>query len=965
MPLDNLPADVLDRIDERCDAFEAAWNSSTPPSLEAYLCDWEGQGRLELFSHLLELEIDLRIRRGESASARDYAKWFAEFSEVIVAQFGRAVDGSPPTSPTASAVRRGSNASRTAPFRAQNGFLPGSIFADRYRIVSLLGKGGMGEVYRAEDLRLGETVALKLLPSEFASDPGRLALFHDEVRLSRGVTHPNICRVHDLGVADGVHFLSMAYIDGENLQTLLRRIGRLPPAKAAELARQIASGLAAAHRGGVLHRDLKPANVMIDGRGHARITDFGLACAVDRAASAAGPIGTPIYMAPETYLHHATHVSSDVYSFGLVLYEMCTGKRFCRATTSEQLREHHENIAAPDLEELSAECEPVLASIVCRCLEPDPSQRPSSAVDLLTLLPGGDPLAEALAAGETPSPEAVAAAGSTPPLPRERQWWLLGSMIVGLLLVVGLADYVFRSRGFEQPPSVWVKHAREQLETCGYDGRGAYEAWGFAFRPRGPSSPTLNDDSSPEDVYFWYRSSPLPLAPILPHWSGEEFLTVDERRPAFDVAGMAWLRFDLKGRLQSLRVIPNPGAPANQNAGGLRESTGAVDDPPDRLLASAGYSAEERDRLQSTPASFVPPMFADRLFAWRRADATGALAGNEPDVEAVYAELQGRPVYFDRFPESGDLAMQPTRSSTGTGLRAAIMLAWMPILFGGGILIAGKNWRAGRGDKRGAQRVACFLALAALVHWLLSGSHAASRYEFDMFLTALAGALLLGALVWVGYLAVEPTVRRHWPQTLVSWTRLVSGRVRDPRVGRDVLIGMVAGVFAAAGKWSLVAVPELCGWPCHAFANVVDLTPLHGTRAALGAIALDVCLSALYGLFFQLLFLMLLRILLRRWSAAVVCYIAFMTTIVAVQYQPMPWAFFVTALEMTACAWLFLRVGLLSVVVMHFCRLLCKWPLTWDWSQWHSDSSLICCITLFGIALAAFVATTGRRASAL
>src|SRR5512143_882525 len=136
-------------------------------------------------------------------------------------------------------------------------FLPGTLLAGRYRIVALLGRGGMGEVYRADDLTLRQTVALKFLPPGLASDPDRLARFHEEVRLARQVSHPNVCRVHDLGQSERGPFLSMEDIDGEDLASALRRVGRLTEEKGLEVARQVASGLAAAHAAGVVHRDLK------------------------------------------------------------------------------------------------------------------------------------------------------------------------------------------------------------------------------------------------------------------------------------------------------------------------------------------------------------------------------------------------------------------------------------------------------------------------------------------------------------------------------------------------------------------------------------------------------------------------------------------------------------------------------------------------------------------------------------
>ena len=156
-------------------------------------------------------------------------------------------------------------------------FTPGSIIAGRYRLVALLGKGGMGEVYRADDLTLDQPVALKFLPEGVAGNDTRLTQFHNELRVARQVSHKNVCRLYDLGDADGRRFLTMEYVDGEDLSSSLRRFGRMPPDKAIQIARQLCAGVAAAHEKGVLHRDLKPANLMLDGNGDMRITDFGIA----------------------------------------------------------------------------------------------------------------------------------------------------------------------------------------------------------------------------------------------------------------------------------------------------------------------------------------------------------------------------------------------------------------------------------------------------------------------------------------------------------------------------------------------------------------------------------------------------------------------------------------------------------------------------------------------------------------
>jgi serine/threonine-protein kinase len=170
----------------------------------------------------------------------------------------------------------------------------------------------MGEVYRADDLVLGQPVALKFLPEAAAGKEELLTRFRNEVRTARRVSHSNVCRVYDLGTVDGQMFLSMEYVDGEDLASLLRRIGRIPPDKAVEIARQLCAGLAAAHKEGVLHRDLKPANVMLDGRGRAVMTDFGLAGLVDQIQGADVRSGTPAYMSPEQLAGKEVTAKSDI-----------------------------------------------------------------------------------------------------------------------------------------------------------------------------------------------------------------------------------------------------------------------------------------------------------------------------------------------------------------------------------------------------------------------------------------------------------------------------------------------------------------------------------------------------------------------------------------------------------------------------------------------------------------------------
>ncbi|MDT7778427.1 MAG: eukaryotic-like serine/threonine-protein kinase, partial [Acidobacteriota bacterium] len=190
-------------------------------------------------------------------------------------------------------------------------FVSGTILNERYRVVGLLGRGGMGEVYRAEDLTLEQSVALKFLPEALSADGAALARFHREVRVARQISHRNVCRVYDIAETEGMHFLSMEYIRGEELSSVLKRFGRLPVDKATEIARQICAGLAAAHSADVLHRDLKPANVMIDENGDVRITDFGLAGLMEEFGAGAALEGTPEYMSPEQLAGRELTARSD------------------------------------------------------------------------------------------------------------------------------------------------------------------------------------------------------------------------------------------------------------------------------------------------------------------------------------------------------------------------------------------------------------------------------------------------------------------------------------------------------------------------------------------------------------------------------------------------------------------------------------------------------------------------------
>jgi serine/threonine protein kinase len=272
-------------------------------------------------------------------------------------------------------------------------FSPGeSVAAGRYKILGPLGGGGAGEVYKAHDQILDQDVALKFLADpeyrvlrQTGGDPARSRLV-SEVEMARKVAHPNVVRVYDIGqLADGEMFLSMEFIDGEDLASLLRRAGRLSRERTVQIAGELCAGLGAAHDHGVLHRDLKPSNILIDGDGHAHIADFGIAASVPIGADEIPWAGTPAFMAPGLFHHQPPSIQSDLYALGLVLYEVATGREPFGGVPADGLQTAVK-LVRPSV--LCPEIEPALERAILQCLEEDPARRPESAQAIAALLPG-------------------------------------------------------------------------------------------------------------------------------------------------------------------------------------------------------------------------------------------------------------------------------------------------------------------------------------------------------------------------------------------------------------------------------------------------------------------------------------------------------------------------------------------------------------------------------------------------
>jgi serine/threonine protein kinase/tetratricopeptide (TPR) repeat protein len=272
---------------------------------------------------------------------------------------------------------------------------PGSQFGPRYRIDSVIGEGGMGKVYKAYDSDLDRTVALKLVRPELAKDASSLQRFKQELLLASRISHRNILRIHDLGDVDGVKFISMAFVQGMDLHDLIAQQGRLPTERAVNIAKQLAGALEAAHAEGVVHRDLKPRNVLIDVDDHIYVSDFGLAKSLDADKTGMTRVGevlgTPRYMSPEQAESKAADNRSDIYSLGIIFYEMLTGEVPFTGESSLQVMFQHVQQEPKDPRLLNPELPEYLATIILKCLEKDPAMRYQNAQELMRDLESGTP----------------------------------------------------------------------------------------------------------------------------------------------------------------------------------------------------------------------------------------------------------------------------------------------------------------------------------------------------------------------------------------------------------------------------------------------------------------------------------------------------------------------------------------------------------------------------------------------
>lgn len=864
---------------------------------------------------------------------------------------GTAGETDPHVTMTSAELLGDSHGSTTGSLIDNGRFSPGTLLGARYRIVELLGRGGMGEVYRVDDLKLGQPISLKFLNISLAQDAAGLNTLYQEARTARLVGHQNVCRVFDVGEFDGVPFISMEYVDGENLKSLLSRIGRVPHDKALEIARQLCRGLHAIHEQGLLHRDLKPTNVMIDGRGRARITDFGLAAAARDLAGSSNRAGTPAYMAPEQIAGRAVTTRSDLYSLGLILYELFTGKRVFSGQSWADFSRLHQGEEPTPPSALVADVDPAVERVILQCLEKDPSRRPVSAMAVLGALSGGDALAAVLAAGETPTPEMVAAARTDEGFTAPVALGALAAIVAVVLLIAGLNDAYspLRHAKLNVPPAVLEDRARDIVRQLGYPGEPAGRKSGLRINVESALYVQSHDtrvdrwqrigEGRVPVLGFWYRQSETPLIPANPE------SRVDWADPPPTQPGMIGVATDVSGALRQFYAVPtdyDPNGPPGARAT-------KWDDV---------FRLARLDATQFEPAepAWTPVVYCTERQAWVESPA-------EPNTPALRVEAGAYGGRINFVTISGPWSRPFGGARDETPVVALLSGTIILIAIGAGLVLAVHNLRQGRGDRRGGLRVTGVLLALGLADWAIGADHAGGfAHLVPALVSALGRPFFFAGMFWLMYMALEPTVRRRWPHRLVGWTRAVQGRWRDPLVGRDALIGVAFGcawallstLYQTAPIWFGVAPPTNAP-----MLMAVRRLPLDCVVQTLLAVPVYAIFNALFAVFIPLIFYLVVR---REWIAAGLSFVLWTVLLSLDAGAPSILAVVQGAAGALVVTFVALRFGLLAVAVSFMTMFLLQLvSITVDWSLWYAQAvSLATFAVLVLAAASAYVSLGGR-----
>ena len=343
----------------------------------------------------------------------------------------------------------------------------GSLFATRYEVIEEIGQGGMGTVYKVYDQKVKEKIAIKMIKPAVAFDQAILERFNNEVKIARKIVHKNVCRMYDLSESEGMHFITMEHVSGEDLSSLIKRIGQLSTKKAVFITKQICEGLAEAHSLGIIHRDLKPQNVMLDKQGNVRIMDFGIARSLfTKGLTETGMlIGTPEYMSPEQVEGIVVDDRSDIYSLGVILYEMLTGQVPFEGNTPMSVALKHKTDTPANPRTFNAAIPEDLNRLILKCLEKDPGKRYGTAREVIEEL---DRLEVGTPAPKRPSvPERPATCKVRVQMPGSKKILV---PVLSLLTVASAAillwQFVFKARPDETAPPPPPSGIEERLSQA-------------------------------------------------------------------------------------------------------------------------------------------------------------------------------------------------------------------------------------------------------------------------------------------------------------------------------------------------------------------------------------------------------------------------------------------------------------------------------------------------------------------
>jgi hypothetical protein len=705
--------------------------------------------------------------------------------------------------------------------------------------------------------------------------------------------------------------------------------------------------LNAIHNAGILHRDFKPANIIIDSKGKTRITDFGIAGFAGEIAKDSLRVGTPAYMSPEQITGKEISARSDIYALGLVLYEIFTGKQAFAADSIPELIRKHQSETPTNPSEIVKGIDLLVERVIFQCLEKDPKNRPPSALHVAMALPGGNPLQVALEAGETPSPEMVAAAPKKGALKPAVALMLLATIVIsfGLITQISKDALLHRLVPLEKSPEVLAERSREIASRFGYQSYDSY--YGFTRDLKYLEHLRDSDQSlerwkklsvgQPAVYHFWYRQSERSLVPFS---SGA--VAFDD--PPNLVSGMVRLRLDTKGRLIFFDGVP-PQIDDQSAANGNFDWSD--------VFREAGFNIEN---FQPTESRWTPPHAYDNRRAW-----TGVYPEQtDIPIRVESAAYRGSLVHFEIVEPWSRPSWQPFANTGFTFNASEIVL--LSMFFGTMILsalFAVRNVRSARSDLKGAFRIGIFLFVMRMLTWAFSVHHVPSSDEVFILLAGLQYALFWSCFAGLIYLAFEPFLRRHTPERVISWNRLLAGDWRDPLVGRDILIGMAIGAIAIVAFSLRHYLPV---WfneapPMPWFVSSPNGAALLGIRGFPVLFTSQIAASLVQGfivVFLILFFTMIFRSKRLGVTAAWILIFAFSVFAAIALKHPLP-AIIASVVLPSVLVLTAARFGVLAVMAtIASYHLVIFYPITTELSAWYAGDFILCVIFLLSLAVYGF-----------